>query len=59
MTRSYGKKYVKQVQDPYSIKRIDGSYHLLKDGQVVRKLNAQSEDGADREAALFLKQKAS
>lgn len=53
--RRYSSKYQKQVTDPYQIKKIDGAYHLLKDGVVIKKLIAQSEDGADREAAIYLK----
>ena len=48
-------KYVKQVTLPFSVKRVDGTYRLLKDGVEVKTLIAQSEDGADREAASYIK----
>lgn len=47
--------YEKQVQLPYRVVSVAGSFVLQKNGKNVHALRAQSIDGADREAAIFLK----
>lgn len=46
--------YEHKIKAPYKIVRNDDTFYLLKDGIEIRMLLAQSADGADREAALFL-----
>lgn len=47
--------YEGKIKAPYKIVRDGDSFYLLKNGIEIRLLLAQSADGADREAALFLK----
>lgn len=44
--------YQKQIQEPYKIIRDKGQFKLTKNGRTIKKLIAQSEDGADPEAKL-------
>ncbi len=46
--------YIRKIQAPYKIVRDGDTFYLLKNGIEIRMLRAQSADGADREAALFL-----
>lgn len=54
--------YVRKVREPYRISFIRANHVLEQrsgpgrnDYEIVKVLSAQSADGADREAALFLK----
>ncbi len=55
MTRTAPKQYVKQVAAPYSIVISRGRFTLKKGRTILKRLHAQSENGADREAMIFLK----
>lgn len=47
--------YQRQIVEPYKIVYEAGQFKLKKNGRTIKKLNAQSADGADREAVLYLK----
>lgn len=46
--------YERKIKAPYKIIQSDDTFYLLKDGVEIRMLLAQSPDGADREASIFL-----
>lgn len=48
-------EYEKKIKEPYSIVLLKGRFVLRNGRKMVKRLLAASPDGADREAALFLK----